>query len=95
MRNAIMNNVNMLLSVYKTIEEQMMEDFLVELSECDKLIASRDDTLKARGISRKAVITESIRQLKSIQQLPLNERSNIKTGGYSSEELERFQKCNT
>ena len=68
-----------------------MEDFLLELSECDTLSNSADPVHRNRAMARKEIVLASIDQLKKAEERKkLGDNTPPITGGYHSQELARF-----
>ena len=80
-----------MIIIKQTLEQEMMEDFLRELSECDTLSNSVDPIHKNRALVRRIIVLASIEQLKKLEERKkLGDNTPPITGGYHSQELARF-----
>lgn len=82
--------MGIVINVTKTLEQRMIEDYEREVGECKGVLRKKcTNDERMRYIARLSVIESAIKSLKKPISL-----STYKFGGYSRDEIERFEEAN-
>ena len=81
----------MLITTTKSLQQEMIDDFLSELNELTILLKGSPSSLeKERAVNRKYVVEQSIQELQK-QLIDPTRHVRQTEGGYTQEELDRFE----